>query len=263
MTMVVSRPTLVIPRRGVTFFDMFADKPEHILTKTAELLQTGNLSLVDGPAGAICEYRCEGLRIEELRTYGAACPSRILLHIDACEAIEISNAFGIEGDPNDVDMRRPAAYAADEISESLVALIGSMRFHVEDGKPLHGIYNDPIRPCDISDTIAPHLATLIRARHRQDNRIPIDEISIVHLSCSMSSTSYGAVYERNGFESDPVADDGIFDTIPAIAAVIRTKERWNLDIAMLEAVGSESPIDAMLAVDFITRLRAELDKPSS
>jgi len=253
------RPILVLPTRGSIYNEGVTINLIETLLETADILKEGNLSLVDGPSGAVCEYRSSKLRIKELRSYGAKAPSRLVISLPKKASIELGSSFRIQGDPNDVEMRRPAPYAAKEISEGLIRIIDAMVFHTEPALPIKGLDEDPINPHHFTDIIGENIATLLRARHREPKRIAIKAGHKIMSILDLDEVCYGAEYEFSGDDGEPT-NEGIFATMPAVAHLKKTYDRnWLLQAASLEGFGSDSSVDAMMSVDFVTRLRAILD----
>lgn len=250
------RPILVLPTSGSIYNDGATFELVETLLETARILKEGNLSLVDGPSGAVCDYRSSKLRIKELRSYGSNAPSRLVISLPKKKPIEIGSSFHIQGDPNDVDMKRPAAYASKEISESLIRRIDAMVFHTEPALAVHGLEEDPILPHHLTGIIGEHIATLLRNRHHGPGRIAIRPDYKVHSTINTEDVSYGAEYEFAGDDGEPTKE-GLFGIIPVVAHIRRNYERnWDLSIAHLEGLGSESPIDAMISTGFFNKLHA-------
>lgn len=250
------RPILVLPTRGSIYNEGVTINLIETLLETADILKEGNLSLVDGPSGAVCEYRSSKLRIKELRSYGAKAPSRLVISLPKKASIELGSSFRIQGDPNDVDMKRPGAYAPKEITEGLIRIIDAMVFHTEPALALHGMQESPILPHDLSDIIGSHIANLLRNRHHGPGRLAIKPDHKIYSSINIEDVSYGAEYEFPGDDGEPTSE-GLFGIIPAVAHIRRNyQKKWDISIAQLEGLGSESPIDAMVSAEFFSRLHS-------
>lgn len=252
------RPILVLPTSGSIYNEGITFELIESLLETAHILRKGELLLTDGPPGVICDYRSSKLRIQELRSYGSS-PSRLVIFLPRRTPIQIAAYFGIQGDPNDVEMRRPAPYAAKEISEGLIRIIDAMVFHTEPALPIKGLDEDPINPHHFTDIIGENIATLLRARHREPKRIAIKAGHKIMSILDLDEVCYGAEYEFSGDDGEPTSE-GIFASVPAVAHLKQTYDRnWLLQAANLEGFGSDSSVDAMMSIDFITKLRAILD----
>ena len=248
------KPILVLPNQTSIFHPTNTTALVSILHKVCNILKLRRLELVNGPKGVVCDYHCDDLHITELRSYGANSPSRVIIDLmDNTMPIELSAEFKIEGDPNDVDLKRPGPYAPSEISEKIIAAVQAMTFHLDNEHPICNVLPEPVSPHKFIPILSEHVATLIRARHREPKRLTITDGTNVSWRSGLHDVSYGAQYDHAGEDGWPV-EDGIFALLPAIACVKSDTDRWKIDMHLLSSEGSESPIDAMNSVDFVNRL---------